>query len=482
MKTIHQNGIAVAVLVFLLGACKGPGLQVKPITGPENPADIVGKLDRDMGDAVKNQVHILSPGWFAKANASLEEAKKRLDAREELSKIYEKVSEGRAQLQRAQEMANLARTTLKDTIKARDLALAAGAPNLGADYTAAERRFLELTQAIERNNLSFAQDRRDSVAATFQDLELRAIKDSTLNEVRRIIARAEKANARKIAPRSLATAQRKLADTDAFISGNRYSTEKINEKAKDALFYAGRLTVVLDQSEKIKNMRPEDVTLWAEGILQHATQSVGAPDMRNEDFDTQVKNLVGSITALRKDQQFMASKVKEQQETIAGLRSKSEEQEKQAQRLEAEKRFNRLFTEVQGYFTSREAEVYKQGNNLLIRLRGIQFPVGKEVIMPDNYALLSKVQRSIRVFGEPRVVIEGHTDATGTDALNEQLSIKRAEAVRMYFVANGILKPEQVQSYGYGSARPLAPNTTADGRALNRRIDLLIIPVVRSGS
>ena len=70
----------------------------------------------------------------------------------------------------------------------------------------------------------------------------------------------------------------------------------------------------------------------------------------------------------------------------------------------------------------------------------------------------SKVQRAIRTFGEPDVIIGGHTDSTGSEDLNEHLSQKRADAVRQYFVANRTLPYEKIIAVGYGSMRPLAPN------------------------
>jgi outer membrane protein OmpA-like peptidoglycan-associated protein len=109
-------------------------------------------------------------------------------------------------------------------------------------------------------------------------------------------------------------------------------------------------------------------------------------------------------------------------------------------------------------------------------LKAIQFPVGKHVIMPSNYSLLNKVQQAIRTFGEPDIVIEGHTDTTGFEVRNEHLSQKRAEAVRSYLVANGTLSMEKITAIGYGSKRPLASNRTAEGRAINRRIDVIITP------
>ena len=63
---------------------------------------------------------------------------------------------------------------------------------------------------------------------------------------------------------------------------------------------------------------------------------------------------------------------------------------------------------------------------------------------------------------------------TGSLAINEQLSKKRAEAVRQYFIANGTLSEEKVTAIGYGAERPLSPNDTPEGRAINRRIDVVI--------
>jgi chromosome segregation ATPase len=106
--------------------------------------------------------------------------------------------------------------------------------------------------------------------------------------------------------------------------------------------------------------------------------------MRNESFDTQRENVLGSISALQEDKQFLASQDKAHVEEIESLKQqiallegKTKEEQAAIERLEKEKRFNELFNEVTGYFSTGEAEVYKQGNRLIIRLRAIQFPVGR---------------------------------------------------------------------------------------------------------
>ncbi|MGD8645271.1 MAG: hypothetical protein PVJ77_01975, partial [Desulfobacterales bacterium] len=71
------------------------------------------------------------------------------------------------------------------------------------------------------------------------------------------------------------------------------------------------------------------------------------------------------------------------------------------ERLAAEKEFNEKFVQIQNYFEPEEAEVYKQGNQLVIRLKSIQFPVGKDTIMPKNYETLSRIDVIVRPATQP---------------------------------------------------------------------------------
>ena len=455
---------------------------MQPISKSVNPTDVVNEFDGEIATARKNQLNVLSPNWFSKAEASLTRAKKALGKGDEISKIMENVAEGRAQLKRAEEMAQVARTTMPELIKSREMARAAGATKI-KDYAGAEDDFLMLTKAIEDNNLRLAQRERDSVSKAFRALELRAIKDQTIGEVRKLLAQAENDGARKYAPHSLSMAQQKLKNTDAFITQNPYEKAKMQEMANDALFYAQRLIQMNKQSQKIRTMESEEIARWIEEMLHQTTAKLSAPDMRNEPFEIQVENMVESVSALQADHKFVIEQTKEQEADIAALKNRvaalegeTKEQQAAKERLTAEKEFNEKFIQIQNYFEPGEAEVYKQGNQLVIRLKSIQFPVGKDTIMPKNYETLSKVQSAIRTFGEPDVIIEGHTDSTGSDEVNEHLSQQRAEAVRQYLVANRTLPYDRIVALGYGSMRPLASNETVDGRAINRRIDVIVRP------
>ncbi len=471
----------------------------------ENPVELVYQLSSDISQARMEQLNVLSPGWFKKAESAFFNAQKDLEKGNEISDIRESVQESGAYLQKAKEFAEISRTTLTDTLKAREMARSAGATTFEKEYRRVENNFLDLTRAIERDNLSYAQKNRGKVIEGFRELEVRAIKEETIGEVRALIARADAADARKIAPLSYGQALEQRNATDAFISANPYAKEKMHDMAREALFKANRLVVVTEQSNRINTMEPEAIALLMEKQLHTISAALGARDMRDQEYQTQLDNIIGSVASLKNDRTFMSEKnqaLQAELETlkddyqakidalnvhVATLEGKTREaqmdkariaRERKAveQRLAAERKFNQLYVAVRNYFTKDEAEVYKQESQLVIRLKAMQFPVGKSIILPDNYALLSKVQKAIRTFDNPRVIAEGHTDSTGSNEVNMLLSQQRADAVREYMIANQTLLPDSISAVGYGSERPLASNTTSAGRAINRRIDILIIP------
>jgi outer membrane protein OmpA-like peptidoglycan-associated protein len=111
-----------------------------------------------------------------------------------------------------------------------------------------------------------------------------------------------------------------------------------------------------------------------------------------------------------------------------------------------------------------------------IRLRNVFFEFDRADIKPESEVELLEVVRLLQAHPKWKVEVQGHTDSVGTAMYNQQLSQRRAEAVRQFLIERGI-KPERIQARGYGSSRPIAPNTTEEGRALNRRTEILFIEV-----
>jgi outer membrane protein OmpA-like peptidoglycan-associated protein len=472
----------VCVLLFgtLLGACVAAAPESRPVV--DNPKELVAAFEREVDGARNNQVNLLAPTWFAKADEALADAREGFEKQAAVSKIADAVARGRVHLSKAEEMAAVSRTALSDLMPSREAARKAGATRLAA-YEDTEEDFLRLTRAIEQNNLGYAIKNKDRVKAAYHDLEIMAIKGDALGEARDILSQLDAMAARKHAPQTTALAVDKYNQADVFISQNPYASEKMNLMAKDALFSANRALQITNQALAVKEMTPERVALWIEGLLQGITRKLSAPDMRAQSFQIQQDNIIGSIQALQENRDYLSAKtedlkneVDELSARVINLEGRSRDEQEAMARLEVERRFNQKFTEIQTFFGKDEAEVYRQGDYLMIRLRGIKFPVGRSVIMPENYELLRKVQQAIRNFDDPDVVVAGHTDSTGSNAVNEQLSLERAEAVREYLIANNTLPANRVAAIGYGSARPLLSNETAEGRAANRRIDVAIAP------
>ena len=133
-------------------------------------------------------------------------------------------------------------------------------------------------------------------------------------------------------------------------------------------------------------------------------------------------------------------------------------------------------TRIRDAFTPEEGKVLMDGENIIIRLYGLSFSSGKAVIDYKYFGLLAKVRDTFKEFPDCNVIIEGHTDSLGSDKVNKRLSKERADSVRHYLIANSLVTDEQIVAVGYGEAKPVASNKTSEGRASNRRIDVVIIP------
>jgi OOP family OmpA-OmpF porin len=106
-----------------------------------------------------------------------------------------------------------------------------------------------------------------------------------------------------------------------------------------------------------------------------------------------------------------------------------------------------------------------------IVLRGVNFDFDRAEIRPDAAVILDEAATLLNENPGRNVSVAGHTDSVGADAYNQSLSERRAAAVRDYLVGRGV-DSGRLSTSGYGESNPIASNDTADGRALNRRVEL----------
>lgn len=105
----------------------------------------------------------------------------------------------------------------------------------------------------------------------------------------------------------------------------------------------------------------------------------------------------------------------------------------------------------------------------------IQFAFDKAEILPVSDGLLSEVADAIKAHPEiKKLGINGHTDSEGDNTYNQSLSERRAQAVKTWLVQHGVEAP-RLDAKGFGESKPIADNTTPDGREKNRRVEFLIV-------
>lgn len=120
------------------------------------------------------------------------------------------------------------------------------------------------------------------------------------------------------------------------------------------------------------------------------------------------------------------------------------------------------------------ADVVKGENGIQVYLKNdILFSVGSSELSAASLQTLSDLNRVLKKYPKNRIVVQGYTDSTGSDAINQKLSTARAKAVYDYLLGSG-LKTLSIKYVGYGPANPVASNDTEEGRAANRRVVLAI--------
>ena len=122
-------------------------------------------------------------------------------------------------------------------------------------------------------------------------------------------------------------------------------------------------------------------------------------------------------------------------------------------------------------------DVIRSGELLLLRLPASgTFDVGSSEIKPQAVSTVAEIGLTLKKFNQSLVDVLGHTDSTGTAAANMTLSQKRAESVAKQLRAKGV-SASRIATRGYGSTYPIGDNGTDPGRALNRRVEIKVVPL-----
>lgn len=132
-----------------------------------------------------------------------------------------------------------------------------------------------------------------------------------------------------------------------------------------------------------------------------------------------------------------------------------------------------LRAELQGSGVS----VTRMGDNITLNMPGnITFATDSADLNAEFFDVLGSVTKVLKEFDKTVVEVAGHTDSTGSEAYNQQLSERRAQSVVDYFKSRKIVEARLI-TVGMGELRPVADNSTPEGRQLNRRVEITLVPL-----
>ncbi|MEM7282890.1 MAG: OmpA family protein [Pseudomonadota bacterium] len=467
--------------------------------------------DRMFGHALKAQESAdsanakhLAPDTYKSAASALKSAEQRFSSGKSVESIQKKLLQAEETFEKSKLIAEISAEKLGGLLKARMDAKAVSAQDFNKrDWTRAETAYKYAIAYMEDGRQRAAFEKVKIAAPLYREMELEAIKAQFLTDTRLLLVQAKKERSKRYAPKTLQKAQMLLAEAERELTENRYDADKPRSLARQAQYEAQHALYLTRYAKEAreKQRTTEDIVLeWEEPLQQiaasadmvahfeqgHATttndvlnyieeRNVSAQKLEQEisDRDQQILAMEDNLMAMQADISDLHARLGDkalEQEQLA------REQQRLQRRLAFQEDIRQKVLELEDTFTRTEANVFRDSDQVYIRLVGLNFDSGSASVKAEHFNLLKKVHEAITVFPGSDIYIEGHTDAYGGDESNLVLSEKRAFSIRDYLSANTSLTSDMMKAVGYGETKPVANNETPQGRKKNRRIDVRIVP------
>lgn len=497
MKAVNKL-FATAAFAALLSACATTTQLTQQQIQQQYPP--ITQLEQAVQSAQVNNVNVLAPQGYKNAERQLADAYNAAQ-KGQTAAANNAAKKGLDAIEQARRDAGGSADILSEVMDARAKAMKAGAQTLyPKDLGELEDDLRKTANLVEKGDLEKAKQLRPELRQAYADLELKAVKEGTAQRAKAAIARAKDNDANKLAPKTFKSAQESLAASISILEADRTARDRAEAAAQQAVIDAERSETISEMVRDFerRDSTPEDIVLWHQDELSKLAAPLNKTLMFNEPNKQTVAGLQQDITALVEDRQRLAAasgtlmsadatitqlKAQHAQE-ISQLKQQQEQQIAQLKRefagektelTQAQKEREERFKRIQQMFSKDEATVYRQGDNVLISVQGFKFPPGSSEIQPQNFGIMNKIVQGIDAFKAARVQVAGHTDATGSNEINMSLSEQRAQNVARFLTDVGHIPAEKIVAEGYGSQKPVATNATPEGRAENRRIEVLIV-------
>jgi outer membrane protein OmpA-like peptidoglycan-associated protein len=299
-----------------------------------------------------------------------------------------------------------------------------------------------------------------------------------LEPARKALSEADRARAGRYAPRTFEKA------TELFAAAEAAPTPAAVDAARLEAVSALRLARI---ARDIDREEPplEEWLLRLDATLTRLADLAGL-DARDWLFEPAAgAALVDRIAVLRDELRNAERELADRDRQIASLEDEvreldleltgtSAERDQLIMRDAAESRLREQLEQLETLLADGEGEMLRQGNQVVLRVTGLGFASGSARLPAAGLTLLDRISSALVGFPAAELRVEGHTDSSGSETANRRLAEERAAVVAGQLAVKLGRAPGSIVPSGFGSARPLAGNDTASGRARNRRIEILL--------
>ena len=459
MSSARKSTISFFTLIFLASASfifilNIEGCATAPkaeLAANASPTEELSLLDSQIAKGYANHYEVLDNEDFSKAVQYRDEATKAIVDQRPSEKVLESVAHGDAFIERAKNKADTRRSSVESILTAREAALSAG-----IRHTALEKKLEKVDDRVRSASGNFSNELNSKdmskIQTDYYDLELMAIQNMELNSTEQLITQAKKNNAEYIAPDSY--------------------------KASQIDFDAAKNAIAADRHNEFAYRRPVNQAYLSAKTLSDVTNLVNSSNQKTDERAAlQIVMQSNTIQGLQKNLETTQNEKDKLAQSLHQEKSTINEQASILADLKSKQQMQNEIQSVQNDFNTDEAEVFQQGDKVIIRLKKMNFPSGSAKIPSESQVLLNKVTVVVAGLNPADITVEGHTDAIGNAKINKKLSLDRAQAVSEYLEKDQATTASTViEAVGRGYEKPIASNKTASGRAQNRRVDLIITP------
>jgi outer membrane protein OmpA-like peptidoglycan-associated protein len=288
-----------------------------------------------------------------------------------------------------------------------------------------------------------------------------------LLEARDAVAIAKAAGAEQYAKDSIMKAEDMLQRAEDYYQRKQGRTP-IGTAARGATQMAEDarvLTLRRKEQEREEAARKAAADAQAKAEADAAAAQQHAQEAQAQSDEDARRRAAAEAAQAQAEQQQAAALAAQQQAQAAA--AEADRQKQDAIRQKEEMRA-RLLAQLNQVLQTRDT-----ARGLIVSMPDVLFDFNKYTLKPEARERLAKISGIVLAYPDLKLDIEGFTDSIGSDEYNQELSEKRAEGVRGYLVSSGV-KPDSVSATGLGKANPVADNSTAAGRKLNRRVEMIV--------